>query len=93
MLCSHLKNNLCVFKGFEGDRNAALKSISITSRSRDMRSQLADTILLWYEIVAKATVVTELNPSINTQTIDYLLDKNLQKCPKSTFFMYYKGKI
>ncbi len=56
-----------------------------------MRSQFADLILLWYEVVGKVLFSTDPNPSINNQEIELLLNKNLQKCPNSSLFLYFKG--
>jgi hypothetical protein len=56
-----------------------------------MRSPFADMILLWYEIVGKIVFNTDHESAINTQEVESLLNKNLQKCPKSSLFLYFKG--
>ena len=80
--------------GFEGDRTAALKAIAFTSHSKDMKAPFADMLLLWYETVAKQLFnLTEADVSIGSNAdIEQIINKNLQKYPRSSLFLYYKGR-
>ena len=87
--------NFCFyFIGFEGDRSIALKAIAFTSQSKDLKAPFADMVLLWYETVAKQLFnLTEADVSIGSnEEIEQIIEKNLQKYPRSSLFLYYKGR-
>jgi tetratricopeptide (TPR) repeat protein len=59
-----------------------------------MRAPFADMMLLWYETVAKQLFnLSEADVSLGTnQDIEQIINKNLQKYPRSSLFLYYKGR-
>lgn len=59
-----------------------------------MKAPFADMVLLWYETVAKQLFnLSEADVSIGSnEEIEQILGKNLQKYPRSTLFLYYKGR-
>lgn len=80
--------------GFEGDRTSALKAISFTSRSKDMRAPFADMMLLWYQTVAKQLFhLSEADVSVGSnEEVEQILNRCLQKYPRSSLFLFYKGR-
>lgn len=79
--------------GFESDRVAALKAIKFTSQSKDMRAPFADMVLLWYETMAKPLFgMSDIDVALKENEVEEVLAKNLQKYPKSSLFLYHKGK-
>lgn len=79
--------------GFEGDRSVALKAINFTSNSKDMRAPFADMVLLWYSTTATQLFgIGEGDVIISKEDTKQILDKNLAKYPKSSLFLYLKGK-
>ncbi|CAF0703105.1 unnamed protein product [Brachionus calyciflorus] len=79
--------------GFEGDRSVAIKAINFTSNSKDMRAPFADMVLLWYSTTATPLFgIGEGDVIISNEDTKLMLDKNLNKYPKSSLFYYLKGK-
>lgn len=79
--------------GFEGDRSVALKAINFTSNSKDMRAPFADMVLLWYSTTATQLFgISEGDVLISNDDTKLILEKNLAKYPKSSLFLYLKGK-
>lgn len=80
--------------GFEGDRSIALKAISFTSKSKDMRAPFADMVLLWYSTIATPLLgVSEVDIRISDDDTKQIIERNLTKYPKSSLFYYFKGKF
>ena len=80
--------------GFEsGDRSVALRAINFTSQSGDMRAPFADMTLLWYATIATPLFgVTEPDILIKEEDTRAILDKAMAKYPRSSLFLFYKGK-
>lgn len=79
--------------GFDSDRSVAIKAINFTSLSRDMRAPFADLILLWYSAIATPMFgIGEGDLQISNEDTRLLLEKNLKRYPKSSLFLYMKGK-
>jgi len=80
--------------GFEGDRSIALKAISFTSKSKDMRAPFADMVLLWYSTIATPLLgVSAVDIRISDEDTKQIIEKNLTRYPKSSLFYYFKGKF
>lgn len=79
--------------GFEGDRSTAIKAISFTSQSKDMRAPFADMVLLWYATIATPLFgLSEVDIRISDDDTKQIIAKNLAKYPKNSLFYYYNGK-
>ena len=96
ILLSFMPPNLLILIklfGFEGDRGVALKAISFTSISKDMRAPFADMIILWYStIISPFLNVTEADVNISEEDTKLVLEKNLAKYPSSFLFNYFQGR-
>lgn len=79
--------------GFEGDRSTAIRAIKFTSKSKDMRAPFADMTLLWYSTIATPLfAISEIDIRISDEDTQLIIEKNLNKYPKSSLFYYFKGK-
>ena len=87
-------NTLIISKGFEGDRNVALKAINFTANSKNMRAPFADMVLLWYSTIAMPLFgASQADISISQEDTRLILERNLAKYPRSSLFLYFKGKF
>jgi hypothetical protein len=84
---------LMKFIGFDGDRISAIKALSFTAQSKDVRSSFADITLLFYSLFCRQLFgYSECEMQLNEKEINQVLEKNLATCPNSCLFLLQSAK-